>query len=128
MKALLDTHVFLWMISGDKRLSKKAEETILDQETELWFSAASYWEICIKLSIGKLKMQSNWTDVFEREMRLNGVRWLPLKPEHAQGVIKLPWHHRDPFDRILVSQCMNEGLTCITADSYMALYDIPCLW
>ena len=128
MKYLLDTHAFLWMISDDERLSTAAADAIVDQRSELYFSMASYWEICIKISIGKLELKRNWPRVFEREMSMNDVGWLAVNPEHARGVIKLPWHHRDPFDRLLVSQCRSEKLTCITADKNIPRYPIKCLW
>jgi PIN domain nuclease of toxin-antitoxin system len=128
VKCLLDTHVFLWMLSGDEHLSTTASDTILNPSSELFFSMASYWEICIKLSIKKLAMKRNWPDVFEREMSRNGIQWVSLKPEHARGVVKLPWHHRDPFDRLIVSQCKTEKLTCITADEQIHRYDVRCLW
>ena len=128
MKHLIDTHAFLWMISDDKRLSSNASEVILDPKSELYFSMASYWEICIKISIGKLKMKRNWPQVFDREMRINSINWLSLKPEHTRGVIKLPWHHRDPFDRLIISQCVCEKLTCITADDHIHKYNIKYLW
>lgn len=128
MKCLLDTHVFLWMLMDDDQLSVAAKDTILDPTVELFFSMASYWEICIKLSIGKLELKRNWPQVFEREMVGNGIQWLPIKPEHARGVINLPWHHRDPFDRLLVAQCRADNLTCITADANIQRYSVKSLW
>ena len=128
MKYLLDTHVFLWMVSDDEQLSVAAADIILNPESELYFSMASYWEICIKLSIKKLELKRNWPQVFEREMMMNGMEWLSIKPEHARGVIKLPWHHRDPFDRLIIAQCYSEKLTCITADDHIHKYDIKSLW
>ena len=128
MKCLLDTHAFLWMVSGDERLSVTAGETILDPATELYFSMASYWEICIKLSIEKLQLSRGWPQVFEREMTRNSIQWLSMKPEHAREVINLPWHHRDPFDRLIVGQCRCESLCCITADSHIRQYRITCVW
>ena len=128
MKYLLDTHVFLWMLSEEKRLSPSAVNTILSPSSELFFSMASYWEICIKLSIGKLKLKRNWPQIFEREMTRNGIQWLAIKPEHTRGVISLPWHHRDPFDRLIVSQCSAEKIICITADENIRKYTIKSLW
>ncbi len=128
MKYLLDTHVFLWMISEEDRLSSSAVSAILNPSSELFFSMASYWEICIKVSIDKLKLKRNWPQVFEREMNRNGIQWLAVKPEHTRGVIGLPWHHRDPFDRLIVSQCKTEKITCITADENIRKYTIKSLW
>lgn len=128
MKYLLDTHVFLWMISNEKQLSTTASGIILNPNSELYFSMASYWEICIKISIEKLSLKRSWPQIFEREMNHNGIQWLSVKAEHARGVIKLPWHHKDPFDRLIVSQCHSEKLTCITADEHIRKYNIKCMW
>ena len=128
MKYLLDTHVFLWMISEEKRLSQSAVNAIMNPDSELFFSMASYWEICIKLSIDKLKLKRNWPQIFEREMTRNGIQWLAIKPEHTRGVVDLPWHHRDPFDRLIVSQCSTEKIICITVDENIRKYSIKSLW
>lgn len=128
MKYLLDTHAFLWMLSADERLSQTAADLILDPTAELCFSMASYWEICIKQSINKIELRRNWPQVFDREIRRNGIQWVSIKTEHARGVIELPWHHRDPFDRLLVAQCRCEKLACITADPHIPQYGIDCVW
>lgn len=128
MKYLLDTHVFLWMISDEKQLSIAASDVILSSSSVLYFSMASYWEICIKLSVGKLILKRNWAQIFEREMSHNGIEWLPVKQDHARGIIKLPWYHKDPFDRLIISQCYSEKLSCITADEQIKKYNIKCLW
>ena len=128
MNLLIDTHVFLWMLDDEQRLTTVARDALLASDNELYLSMASYWEICIKLSIGKLSLQTNWPRVFEREMRNNSIQWLAIKPEHARITIKLPWLHRDPFDRLIVAQCRFEHLTLATADPLVQQYDIPILW
>ena len=127
MKYLLDTHVFLWAILDDRKLSSKAAAVILDTSNDLYFSAASYWEICIKAGLKKLKLKRNWAGAFDREIAVNGIKWLAIEKAHMRGVVTLPRHHGDPFDRLLISQCKVEKLTLITADSHMPTYGIKCL-
>lgn len=127
MKLLLDTHAFLWLIMGEN-LSQAAREAFLDRANALYFSAASYWEIGIKLSLGKLQLTDDWPQAFDREMLVNGIQWLPIEKEHCQGIVHLPFVHRDPFDRLLIAQARFEGMTLLTADSHIQQYDIPTLW
>lgn len=127
MRLLLDTHAFLRLISNQK-LSQLAEDTFLDPENQLFLSVASYWEICIKISIGKLSLAENWVQVFEREMQVNVIRWLPIEKAHCQVIIGLPWMHRDPFDRLLIAQARCEGMTILTADANIQQYDVATIW
>ena len=127
MKLLLDTHAFLWFMLGEN-LSQNAQEAFLDTNNDLYFSAASYWEICIKHSLGKLELAGNWAKLFDREMTANTIRWLPIENEHSRGIINLPMLHKDPFDRLLISQARAEGMTLLTADPQIQQYDIPTLW
>lgn len=127
MKLLLDTHAFLWFMQ-DENLSQNAQAAFLDTSNDLYFSAASYWEICIKHSLGKLDLAGNWDKLFDREMTVNTIRWLPIKKEHSRGIISLPMLHRDPFDRLLISQARCEGMTLLTADSHIQQYDVLTLW
>ncbi|MGB9440822.1 MAG: type II toxin-antitoxin system VapC family toxin, partial [Desulfobacterales bacterium] len=106
MKVLLDTHAFLWLISGDDRLSETAQKTFLNPGNILFFSAASLWEICIKMSLGKLSLKSGWLKTIEDEMKINAIQWLSIEMTHCVKLINLPFHHRDPFDRMLVAQAM----------------------
>lgn len=127
MKLLLDTHAFLWLMQGEN-LSQTAQEAFLDTNNDLYFSAASYWEICIKHSLGKLELAGNWDKLFDREMMVNTIRWLPIEKEYSRGTISLPMLHRDPFDRLLISQARTEGMTLLTADTNIRQYDVPTLW
>lgn len=124
MKLLIDTHIFLWVISGNKKLSKKVKGAFLDVNNDLYLSAASYWEICIKYSLDKIDLADNWAKVFDREMAANGISWLPIGKNHCRGVCDLPFIHRDPFDRMLVSQARSEGMTLLTADSNIRQYEV----
>ena len=127
MKLLLDTQVFLWVINNQK-LSQRARAAFLDTSNQLFLSAASYWEICIKQSIGKLGLAEDWQQSFEREMRANDIRWLPIERAHCQAIIALPWIHRDPFDRLLIGQALHEGMTILTADEQIQQYDVTTIW
>ena len=127
MKLLLDTHAFLWLMKGEN-VSQKAQDAFLDIDNDLYFSAASYWEICIKHSLGKLDLGENWNKIFDREMLLNGIKWLPIEKEHSQGIIDLPVIHRDPFDRLLIAQARAENMTMLTADSQIQQYDVSTIW
>lgn len=128
MRLLLDTQVFLWSLDAPERLSRGAAAAILDRAGELFLSAASYWEIGLKLSIGKLALREDWPEVLDREMTANRILWLPLERHHLRGVIELPWLHRDPFDRLLVAQARCEGLTLVTADEHIPAYPVDTLW
>lgn len=127
MKLLLDTHAFLRSIVGEN-MSKAATDAFLDLENELYLSAASYWEICIKNSLGKLELAEDWVKVFDREMLANSIKWLPIEKEHCRGLAELPFLHRDPFDRLLIAQANCEGMTLLTADTNIHQYEIPTIW
>lgn len=127
MKLLLDTHTFLWGLAG-QGLSQRASQAFLAPENELFLSAASYWEICIKSGAGKLVLAPHWRETADREMAANSIRWLPIEKTHCQTIATLPLIHRDPFDRLLVAQALVEGMTLLTADANIQRYEIPTLW
>ena len=128
MKVLLDTHAFLWSITGDDRLSKTAEEIFLDPKINLYFSAASFWEICIKMSLGKLSLKRGWFKTIQEEMRINAVQWLPVEMQHCVELTKLPFHHRDLFDRMLIAQALAEDLQLLSRDGHLSAYEIERIW
>ncbi|MCA9972960.1 MAG: type II toxin-antitoxin system VapC family toxin [Anaerolineales bacterium] len=127
MKLLLDTHAFLWSLMG-KGLSQDAEAAFLDGENTLYFSAVSYWEICLKVSRGKLILADEWPGVFDAELSKNSIHWLPIAKSHCLRMMALPDVHRDPFDRLLIAQALCEDMTLLTADSQIARYTVPVLW
>lgn len=127
MKILLDTHTFLWLVWG-KNLSEVARSTFINPENDIYFSAASYWEISIKVSLGKLDVGSNWIERFDNEIAINSIRWLPITKEHCQRLLQLPKIHNDPFDRLLVAQAQVEALTLLTADTNIQQYPISAIW
>ena len=104
MKLLLDTHSFLWMSTDESKLSETAREMIADLEHELLLSPASYWEIAIKVKLGKYTMDESIDAFVGREVERNALQIFPIEPRHAAEVARLPFHHRDPFDRMLVAQ------------------------
>lgn len=128
MNVLLDTHAFLWAIADDKKLSKTARKTFLDPGNRLFFSAVSMWEICIKISLEKLSLKRGWLKKIQNEMSMNAVQWLPVEMQHCVELTKLPFHHRDPFDRMLVAQARAEDLQVLSRDVRLSAYDIECIW
>jgi len=128
MNVLLDTHAFLWLATGDDRLSETARKTFLNQKNSLFFSAASYWEICIKMSLGKISLKTGWFQTIQNEMKINAIQWLPIEMTHCAKVIKLPFHHRDPFDRMLVAQAITEKMQLLSRDSRLSAYSIKRIW
>ncbi len=128
MNVLLDTHALLWSISNEVLLSPLARTTFLDKDNALYCSIASLWEICIKRSLGKLAMQDDWYRVMAKEMDANGIGWLAIKPEHCTAVGELPFHHRDPFDRLLVAQAQCEGMCVVSRDTHFDAYGISRVW
>lgn len=121
MNLLLDTHVFLWAVDDNSKLSAEAKAAILDGRNIVYVSAATAWEISIKRGLGKLNTPQ--TDYLE-ELRLHRFTPLNITTEHALAVERLPTHHKDPFDRILIAQAVEERLTIITHDRRMTLYDV----
>jgi PIN domain nuclease of toxin-antitoxin system len=118
LRLLLDTHVLLWWLANDPSLSGTATDLIRDPENVVFVSAVSHWEIWLKHSIGKLRVP----DEFEERLAGESLESLPLTAVHAREVARLPWHHRDPFDRMLVAQAKTENLMLLTADSAVAAY------
>lgn len=128
MKILLDTHTFLWWITDDQRLSVRAREVIGDGNNELFLSAATGWEIAIKLRIGRLKLPVEPVPFILEQMRINAIQSLAIQMNHALHVYTLPQHHRDPFDRLLIAQSQLEGLPILSADSQLASYPVQLIW
>jgi PIN domain nuclease of toxin-antitoxin system len=120
VRLLLDTQVVLWQLAGTRSVWPRAEEAI-ERASELSFSVVSFAEIGVKSASGRLVVPK---DLRERVLR-SGLRVLGLAPDHGLGVAALPMHHRDPFDRLLISQARSEGLTIVTADRRFADYDVP---
>lgn len=124
-RLLLDTNVAVWLLLGDReRVSRPAVGAMQDETNEIALSAASVWEIAIKRSLGKLTIEDRWA----RSLARLGFDPLPVTAVHAEAVESLPWHHRDPFDRLLVAQATVEGRTLVSADPRLAAYEVDVLW
>ncbi|ONI70438.1 twitching motility protein PilT [Actinosynnema sp. ALI-1.44] len=123
MRLLLDTHVLLWWLSGSGDLAESAENAIAEAENDSVVSVATMWEISIKQSTGKLKVDGD----LRQHMRDQYFQELPVVGDHAVAVRDLPLHHKDPFDRLLIAQARCEGLTLVTADKAISAYDVPIL-
>ena len=124
MKLLLDTHLLLWAAGDPDRLSAAARALIGVPENEVWFSAASVWEVAIKSGLGRADFQVN-PRLLRRGLLDNGYHELPVGSEHAVAIDSLPPLHKDPFDRLLVAQAMVEGITLLTSDAMVAQYPGP---
>jgi PIN domain nuclease of toxin-antitoxin system len=128
MKLLLDAHTFLWWITDDQKLSGRAREIISDGSNELFLSAATGWEIAIKVQIGRLKLPEEPIRFILEQMRINAIQSLPIQMNHALHVSTLPQHHRDPFDRLLIAQAQLEGLPVLSSDHQLANYQVEVIW
>jgi len=128
MKVLLDTHAFLWWITDSPKLSARAREVIQDSNNELFFSAASGWEIAIKAQLGRLQLPDNLEQFILEQLSLNAILVLPIQLRHALRVYTLPQYHRDPFDRILVAQSQIENLPILTTDTQITPYTVETIW
>lgn len=127
MRVLLDTHAFLWFLVGDPRLSIDVRLLLEKEETELVISAASVWEMAIKSSMGKLLLPLPVADYIATKVRL-GLLVLPIDWTHAAAVQELPWHHRDPFDRLIIAQAQIERLPLVSNDRMFRAYGVTLIW
>lgn len=128
MRALLDTHIFLWWIADNPQLPRAIRAIIADGDNELFFSAASCWEIAIKARLGKIILPRKADIFIPDQLAANSVQTLPIQASHALHVFNLPYHHRDPFDRMIVAQAQMEKLPVITSDNLIAKYKVKVIW
>ncbi len=128
MKYLLDTHSSIWFITGDARLSAQARRLIDDEGNELWISVASLWEMAIKYSIGKLDLGRPFEALFPHQLKINSIEILGVTVDHLKAVCELPFHHRDPFDRLIIAQSQVEKLPIIGIDAIFDNYSIKREW
>jgi PIN domain nuclease of toxin-antitoxin system len=128
MKALLDTHTFLWWNLDDPQLSEKARNFISDGRNEIFLSAASAWEIAIKAAKGRLILPEAPDQYVANRMRYHRFKALPIEISHALHVFDLPQIHTDPFDRLLIAQGQMESMPILTADSEIGSYPIEIVW
>ena len=128
MRLLLDTHTFLWFIAGSLNLSDTARNLIQEQENQKFLSIAGLWEMSIKASIGKLEVGMTLTELVKREVYGNAIDLLEIRPEHLDELAKLPFHHKDPFDRLMISQSLVENIPILSRDSAYRSYPVHLLW
>ncbi len=128
MRFLLDTHAFLWFIEGNARLSNTGKDYIEDQSHDLLLSIASLWQMAVKISLGKLDLPQPFAEFMQSHLALSSIGLLEISPQHTYAVADLPYHHRDPFDRLLAAQCLSEGLTLISSDAVFEKYGVERVW
>jgi PIN domain nuclease of toxin-antitoxin system len=124
VRLLLDTQAALWWLSADDRLGEEAARHLRDDTNQFLLSAAVVWEVAVKRSLGKVQAPPD----FAATMLSGGAHGVPVTVEHAAAVERLPWHHRDPFDRILVAQAEIEQATLVSRDEALAAYGVPVIW
>lgn len=124
---LIDSHAMLWFAAGDNRLSPTARAAIENPEAVNYISIASWWEIAIKHSLDKLRLDLP-LEAFMRDRVSEGFRVLPIETAHLPALTMLPFHHRDPFDRLIISQAMTEAMPICTGDERFTAYDVEIVW
>jgi len=127
MKYLLDTHTLIWLIEASSKVSNGIREKLKFHGNSIFLSSASLWEIAIKSSLGKLELKSSF-DKLLSDLNDTNINILQIEDEYLQILTKLPWIHKDPFDRLLISTALAEGLTIVTADENIQKYDISWVW
>jgi PIN domain nuclease of toxin-antitoxin system len=128
MKLMLDTHTVLWFYLADPQLSAPANTAIVDPANEKWVSPASYWEIAIKTSTGKYVLAQPYEDFWRGAIDANGFQILHILPRHTGLLTTMPYHHRDPFDRLLIAQALAEGMSVVCADVIFDAYGVSRVW
>lgn len=128
MRLLLDTHAFLWFIQGNNNLSDAARSFIEDPANQKLISIASLWEIAIKVSIGKLEVEMPMTELVEQQVLGNAFSLLSIAPEHLNELAKLPFHHKDPFDRLIIAQSLSEDMSIVSVDRAFGDYPVQLVW
>ena len=128
MNILLDTHTFLWFVSDDARLSAVARVLIESEDSQPFLSMASLWEMGIKVSLGKLRLKQPYEIFIPQQLAANGMGILNISLEHTAALTNLPFHHRDPFDRMLAVQSKIEQMPLVSADPAFDVYEVKRVW
>ena len=128
MRYLLDTHALIWIVTEDQKLSKKAKRIYLDNSNEIYLSAASVWEMAIKISLKKLTLEDKLSSFVDKHILGNNIGILNITADHALPLESLRYHHKDPFDRLIVAQCIQERLQLISKDPIFDSYEIRRVW
>jgi PIN domain nuclease of toxin-antitoxin system len=124
---LLDTHTLIWFINGNTTLSNKVRQAIEAHDAVNFVSIASLWEIAVKVSLSKLELKTTYSKIYDQLID-NGFELLPITFEDTLIVSGLPFIHRDPFDRLIIAQAMNNNLTILSKDQHFSSYEVPVLW
>jgi PIN domain nuclease of toxin-antitoxin system len=128
VKLLLDTHAFLWWVEGTPALGRRARAAIADPANDVFFSIASCWELTIKLSLGKIRLTQRLDRFIPEQLTINGFSLFAVELRHVMGVAELPFHHRDPFDRLLAAQARQDQLAIVSADRVFRRYGVTVVW
>jgi PIN domain nuclease of toxin-antitoxin system len=128
MKILLDTHAFIWFVSGDPRLGAHARQLIEAPENHRLLSVASLWEMAIKISLGKLSIGTPFPVLVERHVVGNAIDILAISPEHLDQLVILPFYHKDPFDRLIIAQSEQENIPVLSCDEAFDNYGVERYW
>lgn len=127
MKYLIDTHTFLWFLNNDEQLSNTAR-TMIETADKVLISIGSLWEIAIKYRLGKLALPADFEAIFPHQLTVNRIEVLAIEIPHLYHLNKLDFHHRDPFDRLIIAQALAEDLPIISKDGAFQAYDVRCFW
>lgn len=128
MKYLIDTHTLLWIVTNDPKLSAKAKDLYLDSENEIFISMASIWELSIKSSLGKISLEQPLDEFVDEHVKGNDIRILKIELPHVLRIENLPFYHRDPFDRLIISQSIEDNIPIIGSDKTFDSYPIKRIW
>jgi len=128
VRALLDTHTFFWFIEDNPRLSATAKAVIEDGTNEILLSVASLWEMAIKISLGKLSVSGPFEPYITQQLTTSNIGILNISLSHVAAVVSLPFHHRDPFDRLLIAQAQVEQIPLLSVDAVFDAYTVRRLW
>lgn len=128
MRLLLDTHIFIWYVMDIRKISARVRTLIDDEDNDILLSTASIWEMAIKHSSGKLSFGLPFRIFIEQQLSLNSIELLSINLDHIDVIAALPFHHRDPFDRLLITQSMVERIPILSADSAFDAYPVTRLW
>jgi PIN domain nuclease of toxin-antitoxin system len=124
MKLLLDTHTFLWFVNDNFKLSNHLKDLIEDENNVSYLSIASLWEMSIKFNLGKLTLDPNYEEFVEREVTTSSIKLLNIELEHLKVNAVLPFHHRDPFDRLIIAQSIVFNIPIVSVDSAFDKYSV----
>ena len=123
MRFIIDTHILIWFLEGDLALSTKRRQLVIDGNNNVLVSVASLWEIAIKVSLGKLSLAESIPTIIKK-VRTEAIEILPVLPNHIVQVSTLPFHHKDPFDRMIIAQAMVESIQLMSADDAFSVYGV----